>query len=107
VHPTAFELLRLIRQEEYGGEPATVLPGRRTRDEERLVATAAAQALGAAQAAVRAQSAEERHARGAKLAAGPTSAAAGAREWGTGGATVEALDPAHPYFWGLFIHVGI
>jgi hypothetical protein len=46
VHPTASELLRLIRQEEYRGEPATVLPGRRTRDEERLVATAAALAAG-------------------------------------------------------------
>ncbi|MFL6029453.1 MAG: CHAT domain-containing protein [Gaiellaceae bacterium] len=64
------------------------------------------QALSAAQARVRAASAEERETRFAALSDKPASATS--REWGGAASRPPgAVDPAHPYFWGPFVHIGL
>jgi CHAT domain-containing protein len=64
-----------------------------------------AKALGAAQELVRRESAVEREARFDALADGPADGAS--REWGGTAGRPAAVDPAHPYFWGPFVHVGL
>ena len=70
------------------------------------------QSLAAAQARVRADSVAERPARFDALRDDGESTGSGeltaAREWG-GAATRRpaTVDPAHPYFWGPFVHIGL
>ena len=65
------------------------------------------QALAAAQARVRAESDAERKKRFAALSDQPSGAAS--REWGEAASRSPAAvdDPAHPYFWGPFVHIGL
>jgi CHAT domain-containing protein len=64
------------------------------------------QALAAAQARVRAESDDERKKRFAALSDKPSTAAS--REWGGAASRPPAaVDPAHPYFWGPFVHIGL
>ncbi|HWJ31414.1 MAG TPA: CHAT domain-containing protein [Gaiellaceae bacterium] len=65
-----------------------------------------AAALAAAETRVRSESLEERKTRFAKLAENPSTDAS--REWGgAAGRAPAGLDPAHPYFWGPFVHIGL
>jgi len=64
------------------------------------------QALAAAQARVRAQPDDERKTQFAALSDKPSGAAS--REWGGAASRPPAaVDPAHPYFWGPFVHIGL
>jgi CHAT domain-containing protein len=64
------------------------------------------QSLAVAQTHVRTESLEERTQRFATLSDTPSGTAS--REWGRAASRPPtAVDPAHPYFWGPFVHIGL